>query len=302
VRYRPSNMTFQYWRAINRFDTISDIRDPVTGDVILNDEKMRILKGLVNDLQNARWSCPVFGPLYCQLGQWERNSLGQPALGDKYIRMAFELAPGDETVCFVMGMLEAEEGNWVKSVSYFQRSEKLKTAMWEQGMNMFIGYFHRPDMAVALAGDDVEQLRTVASMLRSLGKDPALGPTTGPATQPADEALALGADQKADRLVRASADHSDASAQQLGEMGLLCDKLGDAKGAVHYLGRALTLDYGETDWRMVYARDLAKVGRTDDATHQAQIVLRERPQLQEAQDLLYQLDKPTTQSIDELYR
>jgi predicted Zn-dependent protease len=85
-------------------------------------------------------------------------------------------------------------------------------------------------------------------------------------------------------------------------MGLLCDRLGDAKGAVHYLGRALPLDYGETDWRMIYARDLAKVGRTDDAMHQAQIVLRERPQSTEAQDLLYKLNRPTTQSIDALYR
>jgi O-antigen ligase/tetratricopeptide (TPR) repeat protein len=302
VRYCPGNLTFQYWRVMNGFNTISDVRDPNTGDVILTDEKLRILKGLVSDAQNARWSCPLFGPLYCQLGQWEQNSLGQFALGDKYIRMAFELSPGDDVVCFVMGMLEAEEGHWPQSIGYLRRSEKLKPAMWEEGMNMLIGYFHRPDMAVELAGDDVEQLRNVASALRGLGKDPALGPTTGPATQPADETLALKADEQADKLVRASADRPDASSQQLGEMGLLCDKLNDGKGAAHYLGRALSLDYSETDWRMIYARNLAKIGRTDDAIHQAQIVLRERPQMQEAQDLLYQLNGPSTQPIDELYR
>jgi predicted Zn-dependent protease len=83
-------------------------------------------------------------------------------------------------------------------------------------------------------------------------------------------------------------------------MGMLCLKEKDYPAAINYLGRALKLDYGEVDWRLAYAQSLAEVGRKDEAIHQAQIILRERPQMPEAQNLLDLLNRPTTRALDEI--
>ena len=302
VRLRPNDIRFRYWRAVNRWYTISDVHDPVTGDVILDDAKTRILREVADDLQAARWICPTYGALYAQLGQWEQNFLGQPAQGAHHIRLAYELAPGDPTVCFVLATLEAELQDWPHSVTHFQRAAELDPTMFNDAVDLYVSYFKRPEAAVQLADKDVEQLRLVSRKLRALGKDASAGPTTGPATRPADEQAALEADARADDLIRAAADRPNASAEILGEMGLLSAQRGDFKGAVYYLGRALIPNYGEQDWRLVYAQSLAKLGRKQEAIHQAEIILAARPQMSEAQDLIDQLTPPTTQTLDDLLR
>jgi O-antigen ligase len=299
-RLRPNDMRYRYWRAMNGWYTISDVHDPVTGDVILSDDKRKVLRGLADDLQQGRWSCPIYGPLYSQIGQWYRDFLGDPVEGARLIRLGFALAPGDPTVCFVMGIQDSVEGKWADSVEHFRRAASLSPTMWSDAIDLYVSYFKHPESAIELAGSNVEQLRVVARRIRALGKDPAAGPTTGPATEPSDETIALQADKRADAIVRANADRPDASAKTLAEMGLLCAKEGDDKGAVAYLGRALKFEYGEVDWRLVYAKSLAKVGRKDDAIHQAEIILRIRPHMQEAQDLIDELSEPTTQAIQEL--
>jgi Flp pilus assembly protein TadD len=235
------------------------------------------------------------------LGQWDTDFLGHPADGARLVRMGYELSPGDPTVCFILATAEAEEGNWSDSVRHFQRAAELEPSMFRDAADLFVSYYHRPDAAVQLAGDDVEQLRLVSSKLRELGKDATTGPTTGPATRPADEQAAMAADARADALVRAEADLRTASSEILNEMGMMCVKKNDLEGACKYLGRALTLDHGQQDWRMVYAQCLAKIGKKDDAARQARIILHARPGLTQAQDLLDSLtDVPTTQSIDDL--
>jgi tetratricopeptide (TPR) repeat protein len=216
--------------------------------------------------------------------------------------MAFQLSPGDPVSCYIMALLDAEEGRWADSITHFQRSAQLQTSRWQDAVNLYIHYFHRPDMAVKLAGDDVEELRQVAATIRAFGKDPALGPTTGPATQPADEALASQAEQRAADLVRAAADQPDAPPSTMAERGLLCFKERDFPAAIKYLGKALKYDYGEVDWRLAYAQSYAEIGNKDEAMRQARIILRERPQMSEAQDLIDLLNRPTTQALDGLLR
>jgi tetratricopeptide (TPR) repeat protein len=202
----------------------------------------------------------------------------------------------------VLATLEAELQDWPHSVTHFQRAAELDPTMFNDAVDLYVSYFKRPEAAVQLADKDVEQLRLVSRKLRALGKDASAGPTTGPATRPADEQAALEADARADDLIRAAADRPNASAEILGEMGLLSAQRGDFKGAVYYLGRALIPDYGEQDWRLVYAQSLAKLGRKQEAIHQAEIILAARPQMSAAQDLIDQLTPPTTQTLDDLLR
>jgi tetratricopeptide (TPR) repeat protein len=300
ARTRPDDIRFRYWWAMNQWYTISDVHDPVTGDVLLDQAKTKTLRASADDLQAARWICPTFGPLYAQLGQWEQDFFGQSVDGARHIRMAFQLAPGDATVCFILATLEAEEGNWAESVTHFRRAADLDRSMFGDAADLYVSYFNRPTVAVDLAGDSVERLRLVAQKLRDRGKDQSVGPTTGPATRPADERAALDADARAERLIRALAAKPDASAEILGEMGLICARDRDYKAACSYLERALWSDYGRQDWRLVYAKCLIKIGDKEKAAEQARAILRAQPQMIEAQDILDDLFEPTTQAIHDV--
>jgi tetratricopeptide (TPR) repeat protein len=209
------------------------------------------------------------------------------------------LAPNNPSVCFIAATLYAEQGAWADSVHMFNRTALLSNSMRGDAIDLYIGYFNRPDLALELAGNDVEQLRALSRKLRERGKNP---PATSPATQPADEAIAVAADRRVDDVIRASADDPYASSTMLAEMGLLCLKRGQAAQAIPYLSRALNLDYGRVDWRMQYAHALEAVGRKSDAIHQAEIILRQRPKLPEAVDLIDRLSTPSTRALSELER
>jgi tetratricopeptide (TPR) repeat protein len=196
----------------------------------------------------------------------------------------------------VLAELDADEAKWPESVKHFQRAAKLSESMFRDAVDLFLGYYHHPESAVELAGNDVLQLRFVAAELRALGKDPTTGPTTGPATQPSDEADAMQADVRAEKLIRATADSSSASSKILGEMGLLCFDRQDYSGAVNYLNRALKIEYGRQDWRMAKARALVKLGRKDAAIQEAQTILLSQPGNSDAQNMIDDLNAPTTRS------
>jgi O-antigen ligase/tetratricopeptide (TPR) repeat protein len=299
---RPNDMRYQFRRAMNRFYamTANTPLDPVTEDFILDDQKRAIVRDLADDLRKARWVCPTYGELYAQMGQWERSFLGRRDEGANHIRIAFELDPGDVTVCQAIATLDGEEGKWDESVQMFQRAVKMAPGALGDSIDLYVGYFHRPDIGLKFADDDIDRLHMLSQKLRSLGKDPALGPTTGPATQPSDEAVAIEADRRADKLIRAAADSPDASADTIGQMGMLCSQNRETADAIKYLSRALTLAYGDVGWRMEYARNLAAAGRKDDAIEQAETVLRIRPHFEPAQDLIEHLSTPSTRAMEEL--
>jgi tetratricopeptide (TPR) repeat protein len=300
ARLRPDDVLFRYWRAMNRWYTMTVDApiDPVTQNPIFTPDNEKELAGLAQDLQDARWICPVFGSLDSQLGEWEWSLLGDKPEGQFLIRLGFELSPGDATVCFVMATLEGENRDWSDSIKHFRRAAILGPDFFSDAVDLYVSYFHRPDVAVTLADDDVDQLHLVAQHIRALGKDSSKGPATGPATRSTDEAAAQAADERANDLIRAEADRADASAETLGRMGLLCVKRKDPKHAIIYLSRALLLDYGNVDWRLAYARSLAAVGRKDDAMHQAQVMLSAHSDMSEAQDLLDKLSTPTTRPFE----
>jgi tetratricopeptide (TPR) repeat protein len=218
--------------------------------------------------------------------------------------MAADLGPGDFMVSLVTGTLDGEEGKWADSVRHFQRAVLLKKDEVNEVVNLYVGYFHRPDIGLQFADGSINSLRLLAQQLRALGKDQSAGPTTGPATRSSDEAIALQADRRADALVRAAADQKDAPPEILGEMGLLCVRQKDWEQAVSYLGRAELKAPDQMDWRLALARSLLEVGRTEEAVSEAQSILRHRPQWEPAQELIDRATHPAGQrplDTDELH-
>jgi tetratricopeptide (TPR) repeat protein len=141
----------------------------------------------------------------------------------------------------------------------------------------------RPDLAVALAGDDPDWLLDLAAELDRTAA--AAGPDS-PTALAARSARARGTDR-----LKARCDHPDATAGDHVRLASLYDEQGNPAAAVDAWRRALTHDLHQADWRIRLARSLAAAGRRDEARREAQTCLRLRPGMAGAEELVDSLSR-----------
>ena len=271
--YQPRDIKYRHWLNVYRWRSISRVTDPNTGRIVLTDSSLKAAERIVSELNQARILCPTFGATYCFVGQIEKFILDRP-IGIDHIRKGYALAPYDATVCFTAGLMDAHEGQIQASLEKFTRAVKLNPALMPDIIDVYINQVERPDMAVALAGDNIGWLNRVANELYD--KDQY-------------NELAEAARSQAETLLKEKCDQADAPPLVLASMARFCWKKEDYKSAVNYYRRALKLDYGKAGWHLGLARALAETGQISEAIRAARVSLRLEPGMKAAKKLIEDL-------------
>lgn len=266
----PGNVKYRHWLNVYRWRSISRVTDPETGEVVVTPRTVEFTRRIVDELHQARALCPTFGATYCVVGQLERFVLNQPAGADR-IRTGYALAPCDPTATYVAGLMDVHEGEFDASLAKFRRSLALGGGPMREVIDLYIRQANRPDLAVAIAGDNPSWLLHVANTLHKNGDH---------------QELAAKARANAVAIQKARCEEPDAPASVLASVANIFVQEEDYPAAIKCYRRALALDYGQVSWRLALAHTLAKTGRIPEAMHEARICLRLRPQMTAARKLI----------------
>jgi tetratricopeptide (TPR) repeat protein len=268
--YQPDNVEYRHWLSVYRWRSVSRSTDPNTGAPAIPEQAMAIVNRIVEELHKARLICPTYGATYCVVGQLERFVLNDPN-GADHIRKGFDLTPCDPTACFISGLLDAEEQQIDLSFEKFSRAVQLDGRFFSDVVDVYVNRVGRPDLAIAIAGDDAGRLSHVANALADIEEHKDLVEET---------------QTKVIELLKKRCSEPDPPAWALASLGNMCRSKEDHEAAIEYYRRALLLDYGQVQWRFELARLLADADRISEAIHEARICLRVRPQFKEAEKLI----------------
>ena len=271
--YQPDNIKYQHWLNVYRWASISRITDPNSGAVIIPEQGMEFVRRIVDELNNARLLCPTYGATYCVVGQIEKFALNDPT-GAERIRKGYRLAPCDATACFIVGLLDVDEGDVDASFAKLSRAVQLDGRLFSEVANIYVSHANRPDLAVTIAGENMGRLSHVADLL---------------AQSDEHQALAEEARTQVTRLLKARCQEPDAPAGVLASLANIYRREKDNEAAIEHYRRALVLDYGQVQWRFALATLLAETGKIPEAIHEARICLRLRPQFKPAERLIENL-------------
>jgi len=133
---------------------------------------------------------------------------------------------------------------------------------------------NRPDLAVAISGDNTDRLSYVANVLVSMEEH----------TDIVENARA-----RVVELLRETCSKPDAPASALASLAFIYEKEENNEAAIECYRQALALDYGQIRWRFALAELLREAGRIPEAIHEARICLRLRPQFKVAERLIAEL-------------
>lgn len=273
--YQPDNIKYRHWLNVYRWHSISRITDPNTGDVIIPPKAVEFTERIVDELHQARILCPTFGATYCVVGQLERSVLGQP-IGAEHVETGYRLAPCDPTACFLAGSLDAQEGRADSAFAKLSRTVQLDGRLFNDVAAICMNDLNRPDLAVAIAGENTGWLSNVANILTDTKDDK-------------HKALAEQARAQVIELLKLRARQPDAPASVFASLGNIYRRENNSEAAIEHYRRALALDYGQVGWRMTLAGLLADKGSVPEAIHEARICLRLTPQLRAAEKLIADL-------------
>jgi len=271
--YQPGNIKYRHWLNVYRWHSISRITDPNTGEVIVTPQTLAFTQQIVDELHQARTLCPTFGATYCVLGQLEKFVLDDPN-GAERIRKGFQLAPCDPTACFVAGLLDAKEQQIDASFEKFSRALELDGRFFRSIADVYINQVSRPDLAIAIAGNNMGRLRYVVDILAN--------------TEEHNDIVEK-AQAKIIELLKSKCQEADAPAWTFASLANVYRKENDNEAAIEYYHRALALDYGHVQWRFALARLFADTNRIPEAIHEARICLRLQPEFKAAEQLIEKL-------------
>ncbi len=275
----PQNAMYRYWLNVYRWRAIGRNRDD-QGRLIVSDQTLEWTARVVDELREVNVLCPAFGPAYSVVGQLESEVLGQAA-GAGHIRTGYWMSPYDPTVSYVAGMLDFREGHLEDSVGKFSRSLKLGGDYFRSMAEAYV-QANRPDLAIELAKDDLWRLVTIAEMLTGNGQD---------------ATAFAGMRAQAITRLRELSRNSDTTPEQLAALAGLLQREKDWPAAIELYRRALSLDYGQVNWRLQLAKSLAEAGQADEAMSEAHICLRLRPEMAGAKQLIADVSVPPRPSL-----
>jgi tetratricopeptide (TPR) repeat protein len=236
-------------------------------------QTLEFAERIVEELHQASALCPTLGSTYCVAGQIEKFILDRPD-GAEHIRTGFALAPCDPTACFIAGLLDVQEGKLDASAEKFQRAVLLDSRLFGEVATLYVHQANRPDLALALAAGDTSRLLHVAGLLNGLAEH---------------QELAVRARTEAIALLKERCEKPDAPAGALASLASLYSQEKNYQASADYYRRALALDYSQVGWRFSLAQALARMGRAEEAMHEARICLRLRPQMGAAEKLIADL-------------
>ena len=271
--YQPDNIKYRHWLSVYRWQSISRITDPNTGETALSAQAVGFVKRIVEELNTARPLCPTFGATYCVAGQLQKFVLNDPR-GEESIRKGYRLAPCDPVACFVTGLLDVEGRRIDAAFEKFERAIQLDEELFQSVADVYIHDLNRPDLAIDMAGDNISRLSYVANALADMEEH---------------KEVFEKAQGRAIELLKAKCAGSDAPADAFASLARICRKGNDIESAIENYRRALTLDYSQVYWRYMLAQLLVAEDKVPEAIHEARICLRLRPQFAPAEKLIADL-------------
>ncbi|MDD5010549.1 MAG: O-antigen ligase family protein [Phycisphaerae bacterium] len=270
VQAQPGNIEYRYWLNVWRWWEAGRQIDSDVGG--LSNEGMEKTYGIVADLKDARFLCPTFGPIYCLMGQLQKFILFEP-VGEDNIRKGVMLEPNNELALFAAGCLDISEDKPVESFEKFRKSIQLRSTFFKDIVKIYIEQAKRPDLAIEIAADNIQQLKYVEAVLAQ-SED----------FKPYAETAQL-------KMLEAAESAVLKNAAALDDLIFLGDyyKNSEPEKAAEYLSAALLQDYGNSRLRLKYAEVLAETGRFEEAIQQARICLKLNPGSKQAKRLIAEL-------------
>jgi O-antigen ligase/tetratricopeptide (TPR) repeat protein len=269
----PQNVKYGYWLNEYRWQSLSQVTDPDTGQLVLHPDVIPFVARIADDLSQVRQICPTYGPPYALEGELRLFVLNQPQ-GSELIREAVRLASYDASTCLVAGELAARAGRAEEAESLLNRAVKINDGSYREVVGIYLFDLHRPDLAKTLAGDDYERLSILAEVCAN-SKDYAN--------------LARDLSAAAEESLRLRAATTTAKPAELALLAAEDFRRGDFASAAELYRRALNVDYRQIDWHLQRARALKEIGQQDEAIHEVRICLRLRTGDKTATALLEEL-------------
>ena len=270
---QPDNVHYSYWLNLYRWRSISREIDLDTGQFPMEPQTLQFAGRIVDELHKARTICPTFGPIYCVAGQIEKWVLNDER-GAEHIKIGHRLSPCNPTACLSVGMLSAGAGEVEAACQQLSRAVELQSSFYREAAAICVNSLNRPDVAVALAGDDTYRLSLLVDIL-----------TESEDHKPLEEQTR----SQVAELLKLKCTQQDAPASAFASLAWIYVGGGNKEAAIENYRRALNLNYGQVDWRFNLARLLADVGAIPEAIHEARICLRLRPHFEEARKLIEDL-------------
>jgi tetratricopeptide (TPR) repeat protein len=271
--YQPGNIKYKHYLNVYRWYSISRNTDPNTGQIVIPIQAMSFVKQIADEFNKVRLLCPTYGATYCVVGQIEKFILNDPK-GAENIRKAFKLAPSDPTVCLVAGTLDFKEKKIAESFKKLSRAVALDNRFFWNAVDLLMNDADRPDLAVALAGDNTSWLSYVENVLSDM---------TG------HEQEAQQVRKKVIELLQKECSQPNASASVFASYAECHIKEKNIEIAIEYYRRAVALEYNQVSWRFEMAKLLAQTGKIQEAIYEARICLRLCPHFTAAEELIANL-------------
>jgi len=164
VSYQPDNVKYRYWLNVYRWKSVRQLTNTDTCIISAPENTVDAIRRIVGEFHKAQLLCPTYGATYCVVGQLERFVLNDP-VGAEHIRKGFKLAPCDPTVCFVAALLDIEEQKIDAAISKLNRAVELDGGFFNNVADVYINKLNRPDLALVVAGDNIERLNYMADAL-----------------------------------------------------------------------------------------------------------------------------------------
>lgn len=281
VEAEPDNVIYQYWLTVYRWLSINKNVEDSWG--IIPEESIPSVYDIAEQLKEACLLCPTFGPSYCVLGQLELFILEDEA-GLEKMRKGFMLAPCDPVTCFAAGYADIIEEKADQSLEKFKKVVELDDKYFEDVVNVYVNSIERPDLAVAVAGNDTNKLRFISKLLADTEH----------------KELQNELREKLIKLLEEQCTRSGAAASSFACLAEIYSQEENKKSiAAQYYSRALALNYGAVHWRLNLTKLLAEMGRINEAMHEARICLKIRPELKEVEKLIAELSVRQVPAEDE---
>jgi len=150
---------------------------------------------------------------------------------------------------------------------------KLDGSFFRRVADIYANHLSRPNLAISAAGDDIGRLSYVAGILEDMQYND----------------LAEQTREKIEALLETKCSQPNAPASAFISLGNIYKRKQDDEAAINCYRRALTIDYGQVQWRLELARMFAKAGRIPEAMQEARTCLQLRPQFKAAEKLIEDL-------------
>ncbi len=268
VSFDPGNALYRYrlavyrWRCVVRGRTKSDVGDAPPP------EFLDVAEQIVTEMIVASSMCPTMGALHCWRGQMEWWVLGREEGRDR-VENGIRTARSDPIAWCAAGQLAAAEGNLDLALERYRRAVELRGGMLSQAAQVLAKEGRRPDLLLALAGDDPQRLSSVADTLRQYG-------FTAEAAQAQGQCILI---------YRARVNEGSTPAWAIAMLAAASSQEGRHEESAALYRQALAKEYTRLPWRLACVRELLQAGQIDEALRELQIAQRLQPDSKDVQAL-----------------